>query len=167
MNEIFDTFVEQGASEDQLDFPYIYASGKAGFASHDPHATSGDIKPLFEMIIDHVPGPVVDPDGPFRMLCTTLDFSEYVGRIAIGRIVAGRVQRGQKAVLMKAADKIVAGSIDSVMVFDKLGRTEVEIGRSRRHRRHRRAGVRRHRRYHRRPRKPRRLAAHRDRSSRP
>ena len=103
LNEIFDTFVEQGASEEQLDFPYIYASGKAGFASHDPHATSGDIKPLFEIITKHVPGPVVDPDGPFRMLCTTLDFSEYVGRIAIGRIVAGRVRRGQKAVLMKSA----------------------------------------------------------------
>ena len=60
------------------------------------------------------------------MLCTTLDFSEYVGRIAIGRIAAGRVQRGQKAVLMKAGDVNVAGSIDSVLVFDKLGRTEVE-----------------------------------------
>ncbi len=75
LNEIFDTFVEQGASEDQLDFPYIYASGKAGFASHDPHSASGNIMPLFDMIIDHVPGPVVDPDGPFAMLCTTLDFS--------------------------------------------------------------------------------------------
>ena len=83
-------------------------------------------RPLFDMIIDHVPGPVVDPDGPFRMLCTTLDFSEYVGRIAVGRIVSGRVKRGQKAVLMKARDKSVAGSIDSVLVFDKLGRTEVE-----------------------------------------
>ena len=74
-----------------------------------------------------MPGPVVDPDGPFRMLCTTLDFSEYVGRIAIGRIVSGRVKRGQKAVLMKAGDVNVAGSIDSVLVFDKLGRTEVEV----------------------------------------
>ena len=126
LNEIFDTFVEQGASELQLDFPYIYASGKAGLASHDPHATSGDIKPLFEMIKEHVPGPVVDPDGPFRMLCTTLDFSEYVGRIAVGRIASGRVQRGQKAVLIKSGDKLVTGSVDSVMVFDKLGRSEVE-----------------------------------------
>ncbi len=125
LNEIFDTFVEQGASELQLDFPYIYASGKAGLASHDPHATSGDIKPLFEMIMEHVPGPVVDPDGPFRMLCTTLDFSEYVGRIAVGRIVSG-ARRGQKAALIKSGDKLVAGSIDSVMVFDKLGRAEVE-----------------------------------------
>jgi GTP-binding protein len=127
LNEIFDTFVEQGASEDQLDFPYIFASGKAGFASHDLHATSGDVKPLLELIVNKVPGPVVDPDSPFRMLCTTIDFSEYVGRIAIGRIYSGRVKRGQKAVLIKKGDVNVGGSIDSVMVFDKLGRTEVEF----------------------------------------
>ncbi len=126
LNEVFDTFVEQGASEAQLDFPYIFASGRAGFASHDPHATSGDVKPLFDMIVQQVPGPVVDPDGPFRMLCTTLDYSEYVGRIAIGRIAAGRVTRGQRAVLLKAVGSPVSGSIDSVLVFDKLGRTEVE-----------------------------------------
>ncbi len=126
LNEIFDTFAEQGASEEQLDFPYIFASGKAGFASHDPHATKGDVKPLFDMIVKHVPGPSVDPDSPFRMLCTTLDFSEYVGRIAIGRIVAGTVNRGQKAVLIKSGGVIRTGSIDTVLVFDKLGRVEVE-----------------------------------------
>jgi GTP-binding protein len=127
LNEIFDTFAEQGASEAQLDFPYIFASGKAGFASHDPHATTGDVKPLFEMIVDHVPGPLIDPDSPFGMLCTTLDFSEYVGRIAIGRIAAGRVRRGQNAMLLKAGNVNVAGSVDRLMVFDKLGRTEVEV----------------------------------------
>jgi GTP-binding protein len=126
LNEIFDTFVEQGASEEQLDFPYIYASGKAGFASHDPHATQGDVKPLFDMIVEHVPGPEVETDSPFRMLCTTLDFSEYVGRIAIGRIVSGRVRRQQKATLIKAGDVIVPGAIDNILVFDKLGRTEVD-----------------------------------------
>jgi GTP-binding protein len=126
LNEIFDTFVEQGASEAQLDFPYIFASGKAGFASHDPKATSGDVKPLFDMIVKQVPGPAVDPDGPFQMLCTTLDYSEYVGRIAIGRIASGRVNRAQKAVLIKAMGPPVSGSIDNLLVFDKLGRTEVE-----------------------------------------
>jgi GTP-binding protein len=126
LNEVFDTFVELGADEQQLDFPYIFASGKGGFASHEPRAHGGDIRPLFDLILEKVPGPEVDPDGPLRMLCTTLDFSEYVGRIAIGRIRSGRVKRGQKAVLMKAGDTRVAGSVDSVLVFDKLGRTEVE-----------------------------------------
>lgn len=126
LNEIFDTFVELDADEQQLDFPYIFASGRAGFASHDPHATSGDIRPLLDLIVAKVPGPVVDRDHPFRMLCTTLDFSEYVGRIAIGRIASGRIKRGQKAALIKAGGEITPGSVDSVLVFDKLGRTEVE-----------------------------------------
>ena len=125
LNEVFDTFVELGASEEQLDFSYIFASGKAGFASHDPAATSGNVGPLFDLIIDKVPGPVVDPDGPFAVLCTTLDFSEYVGRIAIGRIVSGKVRRGQKAALLKANGVAVNGSIDGVLLFDKLGRVEV------------------------------------------
>ena len=74
------------------------------------------------------------------MLCTTLDFSEYVGRIAIGRIGSGKVRRGQKAVLMKAGGVTCTGSIDSVLVFDKLGRVEVDAGRGGRHRRGRRPG---------------------------
>lgn len=126
LNEIFDTFVELGADEHQLDFPYIFASGKAGFASHDMSATSGDIRPLFDLIVEKVPGPEVDPDGPLRMLCTTLDFSEYVGRIAIGRIASGRMRRGQKAVLVGAGGGLTPGSLDNVLVFDKLGRVEVE-----------------------------------------
>jgi GTP-binding protein len=125
LNEVFDTFVELGADEGQLDFAYIFASGKGGFASDDPKATSGDIRPLFDLIVERVKGPEVDPDGPLQMLCTTLDFSEYVGRIAIGRIRAGKVRRGQKAALMKAEGRVVQGSIDNLLVFDKLGRTEV------------------------------------------
>jgi GTP-binding protein len=125
LNEVFDTFVELGADEHQLDFPYIFASGKAGFASHDPHATSGDIRPLIDLIVAKIPGPEVDPDGPLRMLCTTLDFSEYVGRIAIGRIVSGRITRGQKAILIKAGSVNVHGTIENLLVFDKLGRQEV------------------------------------------
>ena len=126
LNEVFDTFVELGASEEQLDFSYIFASGKAGFASHDPAASAGNVGPLFDLIVAKVPGPVVEPDGPFSVLCTTLDFSEYVGRIAIGRIVSGKVRRGQKAALLKANGVSVPGSIDSVLLFDKLGRVEVD-----------------------------------------
>jgi GTP-binding protein len=126
LNEVFDTFVELGANEHQLDFPYIFASGKGGYASLDPAHPGTDIRPLFEMIVAKVPGPVVNPDGPLQLLCTTLDFSEYVGRIAIGRISAGRIRRGQRATLIKAGGVHVTGSADSVMVFDKLGRTEVE-----------------------------------------
>jgi GTP-binding protein len=125
LNEIFDTFVELGADEGQLDFAYIFASGKAGFASHDHEARQGDIKPLFDLILERVPGPLVAPDDPLQMLCTTLDYSEYVGRIAIGRIVSGTVRQGQKAALIKAGGVINPGSIDRVLVFNKLERVEV------------------------------------------
>ncbi|MHC5540456.1 translational GTPase TypA [Singulisphaera rosea] len=126
LNEVFDTFVELDADEQQLDFAYIFASGRAGFASHDPKAISGDIRPLLDLIVERVPGPVVDVDKPFSMLCTTLDFSEYVGRIAIGRIATGSVRKGQKAVLMKAEGVVTPGSVDNLLVFDKLGRVEAE-----------------------------------------
>ncbi len=119
LNEVFDTFVELGASEEQLDFPYI-------FASHDAHATSGDIKPLLDLLVEKVPGPAVDPDGPFQMLCTTLDFSEYVGRISIGRIASGRVKKGQKLALLKADGVVKTCTADGVLVFDKLGRIDVD-----------------------------------------
>jgi GTP-binding protein len=126
LNEIFDTFIELGADEQQADFPYIFASGRAGFASHDPKAVSGDIRPLLHLILEKIPGPEVDPDSPLQMLCTTLDFSEYVGRIAIGRIASGKVRKGQRAALLKRGGAIVPGSVDNLLVFDKLGRTEVD-----------------------------------------
>jgi GTP-binding protein len=127
LNEIFDTFVELGANEQQLDFPYIFASGRGGFASHDSAATGGDISPLFDLIVEKVPPPHAEPDLPFQMLCTTLDFSEFVGRIAIGRIASGRVRRGQRVALLKADSVSVPATIDRVLVFDKLGRAEVEL----------------------------------------
>src|SRR3981189_424390 len=126
LNEVFDTFVDLGADELQLDFPYIFASGRAGFASHDPKATSGDIKPLLDLLVQKVPGPEVGLDSSFQMLCTTLDFSEYVGRIAIGRIKSGRVHKGQKIALMKAGGLIKTNTVEPRLVFDKLGRVEVE-----------------------------------------
>ena len=126
LNEIFDTFVELDATEQQLDFPYIFASGRSGFASLDPKAASGNISPLIQLILDKVPGPEVDPDGPLQLLCTSLDFSEYVGRIGIGRISSGRIKRGQKAVLLKAGGVSVPGSIDGLLTFEKLGRIDAE-----------------------------------------
>lgn len=130
LNEIFDTFIELGADDAQLDFPYIFASGKAGFASDDPKATSGNIAPLLDLIVRHVPGPLVDEEGPFKLLCSSLDFSEYVGRIAVGRIHSGVARRGQRLSILKAGGAAAAGSADSVLVFDKLGRTEVEEARA-------------------------------------
>jgi GTP-binding protein len=127
LDEVFETFIELGADDQQLDFPYLYASGRAGYASHDPEARSGDIRPLLDLIVEKIPGPEVDADRPFKLLCTTLDFSEFVGRIAIGRIVSGSVRKAQPASLIKAGNRIVPGTINQVLVFDRLGRAEVEV----------------------------------------
>ena len=126
LNEIFDTFVELGADDEALDFPYIFASGRAGFASHNPKAREGDINALLDLILEKVPAPEVDQDKPLQMLCTTLDFSEFVGRIAIGRIAAGTVRKGQRVFLMQDEEMRVTDTVDKVLIFDKLGRLEVE-----------------------------------------
>jgi len=126
LNEIFDTFVELGADELALDFPYIFASGRAGFASHDSQTREGNIRPLLDLILEKVPGPEVELNAPFRMLCTTLDFSEFVGRIAIGRIASGSVRRAQKVALLLDEGKVISDTVEKVMTFDKLGRVEVE-----------------------------------------
>lgn len=127
LNEIFDTFVELGADDLALDFPYIYASGRAGFASHDPSAREGTIQPLLDMILEKVPGPQVELEAPFQMLCTTLDFSEYVGRIAIGRVHAGSIRKGQRVVLLQENDQRITDTVDKLMTFDKLGRVETDV----------------------------------------
>lgn len=126
LNEIFDTFVELGADDLALDFPYIFASGRAGFSSHDQNDRSGSMEPLLDMILEKVPGPTVKMDAPLQMLCTTLDFSDYVGRIAIGRIASGSVRKGQRICLMMDEDQRVTDTVEKVMTFDKLGRVEVE-----------------------------------------
>ena len=94
LDEILELFLELGADDDLADFPYLFASSRDGYASADETARSGSMKPLLEMIVDKVPGPVVDDEGPLRMLVTTLDWSDYVGRIAVGRIESGKLVKG-------------------------------------------------------------------------
>lgn len=126
LSKTFDLFVELGADDETLDFPYIFASGRAGYATHNPEEKGNSIYPLLDMVLEHVPGPEVNPDAPLQMMVTTLAWSEYVGRIATGRITSGVIRRGQKVVLMKADGSNQRGEVVSVEVFDKLGRTPVE-----------------------------------------
>jgi GTP-binding protein len=142
LNEVFNLFLELGADDKLADFPYLFGSGRGGYLSHDPEARDGDLLPLLDLILERVPGPNVDLNAPLQMLVTTLDWSDYVGRIAIGRIQAGKISKGQNAALMQApvtgpeadhhdeeehltSDRIVNGKIVQVHVFDKLGRVEV------------------------------------------
>lgn len=128
LSETFDLFVELGADDETLDFPYIFASGRAGFATHDPAVRTDTIQPLLEMIIDKIPGPMVDPDGPLQMMVTSLSYSSFVGRIATGKIVSGSIKPGQQVVLTKADGTNKSERVVSVEVFDKLGRNAVEVG---------------------------------------
>lgn len=126
LNEAFDLFVELGADDQALDFPFIYASGRAGFATHDPKKLDGNIEPLLDLILEKIPGPIVNSDAPFRMMITSIAWSEYVGRIATGRIESGSIKNGEQVVLLKADGKKVNCKVEKVEVFDKLGRIAVE-----------------------------------------
>lgn len=102
IDQVFELFDRLGATDEQLDFPVIYASAINGFAGVEDDVSSGDMTPLFEVIRDHCPVPEVDPDGSFQMQITTLDYSSYVGAIAIGRITRGTVKPNQQITVLKA-----------------------------------------------------------------
>jgi len=123
---VLDLFIELGADDDQCDFPYLFASGMAGFAKNDLADENKDMQPLFEAILEHVPAPVGDPEKPFQLQVTTLDYSEYLGRIVIGRIHNGTVTAGQQAALIKEDGSITKGRITKLLGFEGLQRVEIE-----------------------------------------
>jgi len=125
LDQTFDLFDKLGATEEQLDFPVVYASALNGYASLDASVTSGDMTPLFETIIKHVPAPDVDVDGPFQMQVISLDYSSYVGAIAVGRIKRGRVKPGQNIAIIDRDGKTRSGRVLQVLGFMGLDRTEV------------------------------------------
>src|SRR6516164_5284233 len=125
LNAVFDLFVELDADEATLDFPTIYAAGRQGIATTDLAIPATDLKPLFAAILQHVPPPEVEPDKPLQMLVTTLDWSDYVGRIGVGKIVAGKLTKSRIA-LLKHDGRRVDCNIKQLYSFDRLGRIEVE-----------------------------------------
>jgi GTP-binding protein len=126
LNETFDLLVELGADDETLDFPYIFTSARDGYATEDPTTLEGDFRPLLDLIVEAVPPPNVDPEGPFQMMVTTLEWSEFVGRIATGRIASGSVTQGEEVLLLKENDEQVKCRIEKLYVFDKLGKAEAE-----------------------------------------
>jgi GTP-binding protein len=103
-DEVLELFFDLDANDAQLDAPFLYASGRDGWASRDPDEQGPDLAPLFDTIVSYFPAPEVDPEGPFQMLISTLDHSSYVGRIAIGRIERGRVRVGDQVALLPLGD---------------------------------------------------------------
>ena len=126
MDEIFDLFDRLGATEEQLDFPVIYASALNGIAGDDPDNMADDMSPLFQMIIDHVEAPKVEVDGPFQMQVSALDYDSFVGVIGVGRITRGKLKPGTDIQLIDTADKVRKGRIQQVKGFHGLQRVDVE-----------------------------------------
>ena len=125
MDEIFDLFDRLGATEEQLDFPVIYASALNGIAGNDPDDMAEDMSPLFQMIVDHVQPPEVEIDGPFQMQVSALDYDSFVGVIGVGRITRGRLKPGTDIQLIDLNDKVRKGRIQQVKGFHGLNRVDV------------------------------------------
>ena len=125
VDKVFDLFVELGADDDQCDFTTLYASGLAGFAKEEIDGEEEDMKPLFEAILHHVPPPAGDPGKPLQLQVTTLDYSDYLGRIIIGRVHNGTIKAGQQVALVKEDGKIVKSKVSKLMGFEGLARVDV------------------------------------------
>ena len=122
----FDLFCELNASDEQLDFPIVFASGKEGIAKMELADASADLKPLLDTIIHRVLPPVADPDLPFQMLITMLDYDSYVGRIATGRVFHGKVKTGETMTLVKIDGSFVRGKATKILKYIGLIRVEAE-----------------------------------------
>ncbi len=126
VNQTFDLFDRLGATEEQLDFPIVYASALHGYAGLNSDVREGNMDPLFDAIIQHVAPPPVDMDGPFQMRVTSLDYSNYVGIIGVGRIQRGTVRTNQPVTILDRAGKPRQGKVLQVLGFLGLERREVE-----------------------------------------
>ncbi len=126
VSKVLDLFLELGADDDQCDFPYLFASGMGGFAKEQLEDESVDMKPLFEAILHHFSPPVGDPEKPLQLQVTTLDYSDYLGRIVIGKIHNGTITSGQQAALISEDGSIVKGKITKLLGFDGLKRVELQ-----------------------------------------
>lgn len=122
---VFDLMYSLGASEDQLDFPTVYGSSKNGWMSHDWKVETQDVSYLMDVIIEHVPPPITQ-EGSLQMMITSLDFSTYTGRIAIGRILRGSLQFGKNISLVKRDGSITKSKVKELYVFEGLGKERIK-----------------------------------------
>src|SRR5690606_16118273 len=126
LNQTFDLFDRLGATDEQLDFTVVYASGLNGYAGMDESVRGGDMTPLFQTIVDKVSPPPVDLDGPFQMRITSLDYSSYVGIIGTGRVQRGRVRTNMPVTVIDREGKTRNGKVLQVLGFMGLERHEVK-----------------------------------------
>lgn len=126
--EILDLFIELGADESVLDFPFVYASAKQGYASLNPEDREGTMKPLFDAIIKYIPAPIDQDDAPFSLLISTIDYNDYVGRIGIGCISKGKISVNEPALIVNHQDpsKHLKVKTTGIFEFEGLDRVPVE-----------------------------------------
>jgi GTP-binding protein len=126
-NAVFELFIELGADDETMEFPLIYASGKQGIATNDMSIPPKDLSPLYDAILHKLPAPIADVNGPLQMQVVSLEYSDFVGRIAVGKINRGSIKKNQRVKLVKQSDgKIVDDTIVQVLEYDRLGKKEVD-----------------------------------------
>ncbi|MBX3085371.1 MAG: translational GTPase TypA [Anaerolineae bacterium] len=126
LNETFDLFIELGATDEQAEFPVIYAIGLAGKAGYAADELQEDLSPLFETIIKEIPGPQIDPDAPARLLVTSLDYDDYKGQIGVGRLFSGVMRKNMNVVRILTDGSKVNGKLQYLFTYHNLHRQEVE-----------------------------------------
>ncbi len=126
IDEVLDLFIDLGAQEDQLDFPVVYASAKDGYSSLDSSVRQGDMRPLFDSILENIDPPKGDINGPLQILFSSLDYDDYIGRIGVGRVERGSVKHGQQVTLCKTDGTRENVRISKLYQFEGLKRVEVD-----------------------------------------
>jgi GTP-binding protein len=126
LNEIYDLFIDLDAAEEQLEFPVLYTSARAGTSSASAAERGQDLRPLFDAIVDHVPPPKGNPAGGLQMLVANLDSSDYLGRIAIGRVFNGRVRIGDQIAVCKLDGRIQQTKVTKLFAFEGLKRIDID-----------------------------------------
>ena len=126
-DEVLELLLDLDASEEQLDSPVVYCSGRDGVASMSPYQAGKDLQPLFETILEYIPAPQGEEEAPLQMLVSSLDYNEYVGRICIGRVDRGSIRVGQEVAITDyyQKDKTIRGKIATMFQFDEIGRAHV------------------------------------------
>ncbi len=131
LNEVYDLFIDLEATEEQLDFPIVYANAKAGIAKLNPDDESGDLRPLFDLILKTIPAPKGNSKGPLQILVTNIDYNEYVGRLAVGRVFSGSIRIGDNVAVINGDGDTIKTKITSIYTFQGLDRkeaSEVSVG---------------------------------------
>jgi len=126
MNEVYDLFIELDAPEELLDFPVLYTNAKDGVCRREPDGKEETLEPLFEAILEHIPPPSYNPGAPLQLQVTTLDYDEYLGRLAIGRVYNGSAKRGQQIVRVSAEGEPKPAKIAGLLGYEGLSRKAIE-----------------------------------------